>query len=129
MKFFITLAIGTCLTLAATSETHAQFKDFELTVTRKKLDESDRSSDGAIINREKEIVYNVAVRNLRFKESKPVEVKYRVYYADVILGSTSKPPEKVVEGSASVPAIAGGKTHAFETEKIKLGKSELAAGW
>ncbi len=98
-------------------------------MTRKKLGESRDRSSGYSTEREKEIVYVIEVKNLRFEKSPPLEVRYRVFYHDVKPGSKAKPHEKMVEGKETVPPIAGMKTYSVETKPITLSSTQLDAGW
>ncbi len=129
MKHSRVFAVVAILLVALTSPALAQFKNYEIKMTRKKLAESRDRSSGYKTEREKEIVYVIEVKNLRFEESPPLEVRYRVFYYDVKPGSKAKPEEKMVESKESIPPIEGMKSYSVETKPITLASTQLDPGW
>ena len=106
------------------SAAHAQVHDVVITATRKKVDEQkSRSSMQTITTRE--YAYTVTVTNRSFKAMPQLEVKYMIFYEEAQPGSKDKPATLNLQGKESLTNLENNRPVTFETQPVKLSKSEL----
>ena len=103
---------------------YAQVHDVVITATRKKLDEQKSRSSMETITT-KEYSYTVTVTNRSFKAIPQIEVKYMIFYEDAQPGSKDKPATLNLKGTESRTNLENNRPVTFETQPVKLSKSEL----
>lgn len=108
----------------ASATTQAQMTDVTISASRKKLDEQKSRVPGETLTHT-EIAYMVTVTNKTFRTLPEVEVKYMLFYEDVQPGSTDKPSTRRIKGKESLANLESNRPVTFETQPVKLSKSEL----
>ncbi len=73
----------------------------------------------------REYAYTVTVTNRSFKAMPQLEVKYMIFYEEAQPGSKDKPATLNLQGKESLTNLENNRPVTFETQPVKLSKSEL----
>ncbi len=107
----------------------AQIQDVQITANRKKVDEQKSRVGGPVTVKTKALIYQVTVQNKRFTAIPEVQVKYAIYLADEMGGSTEKAIPVVHRGSETLTNLGPHQSVSFETKPFTLTTEELDAGY
>jgi len=105
----------------------AQLWDLEILVSRNKLEEKKERALYETIT-EKQIAYDVKVRNKTFSDMENIEVKYMIFYEEVQPGNRGKPIDLFVKGGEAIKFLKSHSEATFLTSPVTLKKSELDGG-